>query len=80
MEHQIQRSTNHSWAFFSFLYAVICAIVLIGSFLFYNQLTNLIGTDFNETIVRGIWFSMLAGGIGGVIGIVYSLYWHTIVA
>ena len=26
--------------------------------------------------VRAAWFSALAGGIGGVIGILYSLYWH----
>jgi hypothetical protein len=26
--------------------------------------------------IRAAWFSALAGGIGGVIGILYSLYWH----
>ena len=52
MNHQNQRSTTYSWAFFSFLYAVVCFIVLIGSFVFYDQFTNLIGaTDDNEIIV-----------------------------
>jgi hypothetical protein len=80
MSYQNQRSTTYSWAFFNFLYAIIWLIVLIAGFSFKHQLANfIVTTNVDENIVGAIWFSMLAGGIGGVTGILYSLYWHAIV-
>ena len=82
MSHQNQkRPTIYSWAFFIFLYAIAWLIALIAGFSFENQLANLIGaTNVDGNVIRAIWFSMLAGGIGGVTGILYSLHWHAIVA
>jgi hypothetical protein len=68
---------SYTWGSFVFFYAVVWIIAFLAGFLFDSQLKMILG-DASEYVlaVRAAWFSALAGGIGGVIGILYSLYWH----
>ncbi|MBN1991422.1 MAG: hypothetical protein JW953_01875 [Anaerolineae bacterium] len=71
------RRWSYTWGSFVFFYAVVWLVAFIAGFLLDAQLQNFI-TETNAQVdaVRAAWFSALAGGIGGVIGILYSLYWH----
>ncbi len=68
---------SYTWGMFVFFYALVWLAIFIAGFL----LTNFIQVSLNEMnvgiqAVRAAWLSALAGGIGGIIGILYSLYWH----
>ncbi|MFC1975240.1 hypothetical protein ACFLXQ_02450, partial [Chloroflexota bacterium] len=71
------RRWSYTWGSFVFLYAIVWLTAFIAGFLFDTQISLYVGeTNTNVDAVRAAWFSALAGGIGGVIGILYSLYWH----
>lgn len=71
------RRWSYTWGSFVFFYAVAWLIAFIAGYIFDQQLSGMIGgTSAGVNAIRAAWFSALAGGIGGVIGILYSLYWH----
>ena len=71
------RRWSYTWGMSVFFYAVIWLAAFIAGFLATDILRAAMG-DVSEGLmaVRGAWFSALAGGIGGIISILYSLYWH----
>ncbi len=71
------RRWSYTWGLAVFFYAVIWLAAFIAGFVTTDILRAAMG-DVSEGVmaVRGAWFSALAGGIGGIISIFYSLYWH----
>ncbi len=71
------------------VYEVIWFLLLLGSFLFDHSLAlfiaNMTGTTFADMAklsmehIFPLWNTMAWGGIGGVVGSLYSLYWHAAV-
>lgn len=75
------RRWSYTWGTAVFFYAIIWLVAFIAGFLLtgtIRELLNEASTAGSSDLlaVRAAWFSALAGGIGGVIGILYSLYWH----
>ena len=74
------RRWSYTWGTAIFFYAVVWLGVFITGFLFTGTIGALLDSAGNvsESVqaVRAAWFSALAGGVGGVSGILYSLYWH----
>jgi hypothetical protein len=71
------RRWTYTWGTFVFIYALVWLGFFIAGYLLYDQIGTQIGnTSDNVDAIRAAWFAALAGGIGGVIGILYSLYWH----
>lgn len=68
---------SYTWGMFVFFYATIWLAAFLSGFLVTDLLRAALG-DSSEGLmaIRGAWFSALSGGIGGVIGVFYSLYWH----
>ncbi len=62
------RQWSYTWGVAVFLYALVWLIVCLAGF----------SLNFAETggLNAGLWYSALAGGIGGVAAIFYSLYWQ----
>jgi hypothetical protein len=74
------RRWSYTWGMFVFFYAVIWLVIFIAGYMVTGSLREsmqqaVIGNEGFEA-VRAAWYSALAGGVGGVIGILYSLYWH----
>jgi len=71
------RRWSYTWGVAVFFYAVVWLAAFIAGFVATDMLRATLG-DSSEGLmaIRSAWFSALAGGIGGVIGIFYSLYWH----
>ena len=71
------RRWSYTWGVAVFFYAVIWLAAFIAGFVATDMLRATLG-DSSEGLmaIRSAWFSALAGGIGGIIGIFYSLYWH----
>lgn len=71
------------------LYEVVWFLLLLGSFLFDHSLAvfiaNVTKTTFADMAalqmehIFPLWNTMAWGGIGGVVGSLYSLYWHAAV-
>ncbi len=68
------------------LYEVVCFLLLLGSLLFDRSLAvfiaNVTGAapaSFSMEYIFPLWNTMAWGGIGGVVGSLYSLYWHAAV-
>jgi hypothetical protein len=71
------------------LYEVVCFLLLLGSLLFDHSLAvsiaNITGMTFSNVAslsmehIFPLWNTMAWGGIGGVVGSLYSLYWHAAV-
>jgi hypothetical protein len=71
------RRWSYSYGLGVFFYAVLWLAALISGILLTDYLGSVMGeTGQGLSTVVGAWFSALAGGIGGIIGIFYSLYWH----
>jgi len=69
------------WSYTYGMGVFVYAVVWLGLFIFGFLSTDFLNTIMGEsgeglTTLRSAWFSALAGGIGGIIGIFYSLYWH----
>lgn len=71
------------------VYEVIWFVLLLGSFLFDHSLAvfiaHMTGATFSDMSklsmehIFPLWNTMAWGGIGGVVGSLYSLYWHAAV-
>jgi hypothetical protein len=71
------------------LYEVVWFLLLLGSLLFDHSLAvfiaNITGMTFSDMAslsmqhIFPLWNTMAWGGIGGVVGSLYSLYWHAAV-
>ncbi|HID62106.1 MAG TPA: hypothetical protein EYP49_05120 [Anaerolineae bacterium] len=71
------------------IYEVVWFLLLLASFLFDHSLAvsiaNVTGTTFSDMAslsmehIFPLWNTMAWGGIGGVVGSLYSLYWHAAV-
>jgi hypothetical protein len=74
---------SYTWGSFVFVYAIvwlalfITAIVLTGNI--NSTVQRFAGQSEGLVAASTAWYSALAGGIGGVIGILYSLYWRVAV-
>jgi hypothetical protein len=62
------RRWSYSWGTFVLVYALIWLIALLAGFTL--QIQNLVAGD------NIIWYAALAGGIGGVVTILWDLSWH----
>ncbi len=85
-----RRKTSGRWSVIYgypvFLYNVICFLLLLGCLLFDHPLAvfiaNVTGMTFSDLAslsldhISPYWNTMVWGGIGGVMGSLYSLYWH----
>ncbi len=74
---------SYSWGSFVFGYAVIWLVLFILAIVFTGNINSVVGNFAGESgglaAARSAWYSALAGGIGGIIGILYSLYWRVAV-
>lgn len=71
------RRWSYTWGSFVFFYALIWLIAFLAGFLFTDAIRDALGTSSSAiSAIRAAWLSALAGGVGGIIGIFYSLYWH----
>jgi hypothetical protein len=74
---------SYSWGSFVFLYAIAWLAFFITAIVFTGNINNVIlglaGESGGLVAASTAWYSALAGGIGGVIGILYSLYWRVAV-
>jgi len=70
LKKQTWRRWSYTWGVFVFFYALIWLTAFIAAF-FIDITTWIAGGN-----ILNIWFASLAGGIGGVVGILYHLYWH----
>ncbi len=80
------RKWSYTYGSAVFFYAVVWLAAFLAGFLFTEAINaalntataaqEIVGNNVDPTAtIRAAWFSALAGGIGGVIGILYSLYW-----
>jgi len=74
------RRWSYTWGLAVFFYALVWLGAFIAGFIFTGALSSSLDTLVETTqsfqAIRAAWFSALAGGVGGIIGIFYSLYWH----
>ncbi len=75
------RRWSYTWGTAVFFYAIIWLVAFITGFILTDVirgfLDSAVTSESSQLVaIRAAWFSALAGGIGGVIGILYSLYWH----
>ncbi len=68
VKRQNMRRWSYTWGLFLFFYAIGWLMLLLAGFLV--QLQGL------ATGSSTIWFAALAGGVGGVVTILYDLSWH----
>ncbi len=71
---------SYTWGTFVFFYAVFWLILFITGIVLTGNIDAFIRSFAGESeglaAVSTAWYSALAGGIGGVMGILYSLYWR----
>ncbi|MBN1218013.1 MAG: hypothetical protein JXM69_03705 [Anaerolineae bacterium] len=68
---------SYTWGLFVFFYALTWLVAFVAGLLFRDQLGVLLGSSSEMVnVIKSGWFSAAAGGIGGVSGILYSLYWR----
>lgn len=74
---------SYSWGLFVFAYAVFWLVLFVLAIVFTGNINTAVGNFAGESgglaAGRSAWYSALAGGIGGIIGILYSLYWRVAV-
>ena len=70
------------WGLYIFYYALFWLLIFSAGFLATDFLRGMInqslagGSSADLNAIRAAWFSALAGGIGGVIDVMWSLYWR----
>jgi hypothetical protein len=71
------RRWSYTWGLFVFFYALAALGVFVAGYLLSNMMNTMFISG-NESLkaVAAAWFAALAGGVGGSLGILYSLYWH----
>jgi hypothetical protein len=68
---------SYTWGLFVFFYALVWLIAFFAGLLFRDQLSDALGTSSEMVkVIRSGWLPAVAGGIGGITGILYSLYWR----
>jgi hypothetical protein len=68
---------SYTWGLAVFFYALVWFAAFITGFIAMDFLRTALGEASQSLMaIRGAWVSALSGGIGGIIGIFYSLYWH----
>ena len=78
----INRWTNtYGWG--AFAYLILSLVLLLIAFGFSGSVASRVlsmqvtaGVGISEETLYGLWSSMAWGGMGGVLGALYSLYWH----
>lgn len=74
---------SYSWGSFVFFYAVVWLAFFITAIVFTGNINSVVqgiaGQSGGLVAASAAWYSALAGGIGGIIGILYSLYWRVAV-
>jgi hypothetical protein len=74
---------SYTWGSFVFFYAVAWLVFFISAIILTANINsavqNFAGQSGGLAAASTAWYSALAGGIGGVIGILYSLYWRVAV-
>jgi hypothetical protein len=71
------RRWSYTWGSFVFFYALVWLVAFVIGILATEPLREMLGPASGDiAAVRAAWLSSLAGGIGGVIAILYSLYWR----
>ncbi|MEW5961487.1 MAG: hypothetical protein AB1801_27540, partial [Chloroflexota bacterium] len=74
------RHWSYTWGLAVFFYALVWLGAFIAGYIFTGNLSSILdalaGASQSSQAIRAAWFSALAGGVGGIIGIFYSLYWH----
>lgn len=77
------RRWSYSWGSFVFFYAILWLAFFISAIVFTGNINqavqSLAGQSGGLAAASTAWYSALAGGIGGIIGILYSLYWRVAV-
>ena len=73
-------ANTYGWV--AFVYETLWIMVLILAVLLFPVMVNQIGgapegvQGFDPVVLSVLWNTMAWGGLGGVIGALYSLYWH----
>ncbi len=74
---------SYSWGSFVFVYAIVWLAFFIIAIVFTGDINKTIQSLASQSgglaAASSAWYSALAGGIGGIIGILYSLYWRVAV-
>jgi hypothetical protein len=77
--NNINRWTN-TWGYFTLFYQILWIVVAGGAILyapyFVSQIEAIVGASGTFISVGELWNTAAWGGIGGVLGALYSLYWH----
>lgn len=71
------RRWSYTWGLGVFFYGLVWLGLFLSGFLLTDILKASLGESSTSlTVVQNAWFSALSGGVGGILGIFYSLYWH----
>jgi hypothetical protein len=73
-KHNLRR-WSYTWGMFVFFYAVVWLLLFIAGIEFVD-LSDVTDVGQGAAALRSAWISALAGGIGGVMAILYSLSWR----
>jgi hypothetical protein len=83
VRRQNLRKWSYSWGSFVFFYGIFWLVLFVTAIVFTGNINTAVGTVAGQSgglaAARSAWYSALAGGIGGIIGILYSLYWRVAV-
>jgi hypothetical protein len=71
-------SNTYGWGIFVYEVVWIAALVwgVFGAALVVGGIAGLVGGEPSVAGLLNLWSTMMWGGLGGVIGAFYSLYWH----
>lgn len=71
------RRWSYTWGCFAFLYAVAWLIAIIAALGFDDRFNAMLGGSSAGVDTVGVaWFTALAGGLGGIAALLYSLSWR----
>ncbi len=70
------RRWSYTWGMFVFFYALVWLVVFVAGIYYVDPAPDSEGLSAGAAAIRSAWLSCLAGGIGGVIAILYSLSWR----
>lgn len=74
---------SYTWGSFVFVYAIVWLAFFITAIVFTGDINKTIQSLASQSgglaAASTAWYSALAGGVGGIIGILYSLYWRVAV-
>jgi hypothetical protein len=80
VRRQNRKRWSYTWGTFVLVYALVWLALFVTGIVLTGNINELVqrfaGESGGLTAASTAWYSALAGGIGGVIGILYSLYWR----